>query len=120
MPREHNRGAADSARQLLAAHDIDLDDPENGARLMGRTPSNVEAGGHQRGCAGYHGTRSDGTGSVHSKSAYDTVNRRLQEAAKRGGRSKARRKAEIQAELRKIGGEMENGSWMTDEDRANL
>ncbi|MBL8743665.1 MAG: RHS domain-containing protein [Myxococcales bacterium] len=121
VPREHERGDADDARRLLRDNNISLDDPENGARLLGRHQSNIDAGGHSRGCAGYHGTRSDGTGSVHSASAYDTVNRRLQAAATRSGRPNGspEREAAIRAELRVIGGEMERGTWMTDEDRAN-
>jgi len=121
VPREHERGAADSARTLLEDNNIGLDEAENGARLMGRTKANVDAGGHERGCAGYHGTRSDGTGSVHSTSAYDTVNRRLQRAATDSGHPDGHpaREAAIRSELRVIGGEMEGGTWMTDEDRAN-
>jgi RHS repeat-associated protein len=119
VPREHQRGAAENARQLLERNNIDINDPENGARLMGRTSSNIQAGGHSRGCAGYHGTRSDGTGSVHSASAYDTVNRRLREAATRSGHPDGHpeREAVLRSELRAIGGEMESGSWVTDEDR---
>lgn len=127
VPREHKRGKAGSARKLLRDHGIDIDEAANGARLKGRHKSNLQAGGHKRGCDGYHGTRKGGVGSVHSKSAYDTVNRRIQAAANGAGpplsqddsqENKDARAAAIRQELRTIGTEMETGTWLTDADKA--